>query len=206
MTDTAYLLGSREWFELAKKRLNESEDLKAASADWEGTMRCLIYVEDELAVKDYATPDGAKAMVGMLGMLSKEERLEYKGTGLEKLLNKAGYNLEDDPADVNMDEIIENIKGLTLEDFKGATIYASFEPHRGVLREMDPISPEKYKDAPFALAGSYESWKELCSGRQSPIQLIMSGKMKLTGDMQFIMKRMAAVNALMAVYKSIPLK
>lgn len=200
------LLGSKEWFETAKDRLNESKDLMKAAKDWEGAMRCLIKVEDDVAVKDFASRDGVEAILGMLSMLSDEDRLLYKGTGLGNLLEKLGIPIDSDLSKVDVEETTKKIESFTINDFKDVVIFASFKPHRGVLEEMDPISPTKYEDAPFSLTGGYKSWKALCSGKQSALQLIMSGKMKLTGNTQYIMKRMGAVNALMAVYKSIPLK
>ncbi|MFZ5645850.1 MAG: SCP2 sterol-binding domain-containing protein [Bacillota bacterium] len=202
----AFIFGSREWFETAKKKLQESEDLKKGSKDWVGCMRCIIDAEDEEAVKDYTTEDGIKAITGMIGMLSVEDRLKFSDTGLGRLFDKLGVSLERDPDSEIPAEVMDKVKDLTLEDFRGVVIYASFEPHLGELREMDPIAPDARLDAPFTISGKYKFWKKLCSGQQSIIQLVMSGKMKLKGDIKYILKRMAAVNALMNTYKSIPLK
>ena len=38
----------------------------------------------------------------MLSMLSAEDRLKYKETGVEKLVQKIGYSLEEDPASVDI--------------------------------------------------------------------------------------------------------
>ncbi len=96
--------------------------------------------------------------------------------------------------------------GMTVDDFKDFVFYASFWPDMGVMKGFDPIAPDAFLDAPFTLAGKYTAWKQLCSGQQTAIQLIMGGKMKLQGELKYIMKRMAAMNALVEVYKSIPLK
>ncbi len=101
MADEAMILGSKDWFELAKKKLSEDEDLKAGIADWQGKMRCIIDCEDEQAVQDYANEDGVKAFTSMLSMLSAEDRLKFKGTGVEAIIKKIGYSLEDDPASVD---------------------------------------------------------------------------------------------------------
>jgi putative sterol carrier protein len=202
----AVVLGSREWFEAAKKGLQESEALRKATADWEGAMRCIIDADDPEAVRDYTTPEGIRAMVGMLGLLSPQERLKYKDTGLGALVEKLGVSLADDPAAVDMDALAGKAGRLTPDDFKGVAIYASFHPHRGEIRAMDPIPPDALADAAFTLSGKYQFWKILCSGKQTSIQLIMGGKMKLGGDLKYLMKRMAAINALMEVYKSIPVK
>ena len=206
MVDKAFVLGSREWFETAKKKLSEDEDLKVGIADWQGKMRCIIDCEDELALQDYANEDGVKAFTSMLGMLSVEDRMKFKGTGAEAIIKKIGYSLEDDPASVDVAAAAKVMAGMTVDDFKDFVFYASFWPDQGTMKGFDPIAPDAFLDAPFTLAGKYTAWKQLCSGQQSAIQLIMGGKMKLQGDLKYIMKRMAAMNALVEVYKSIPLK
>lgn len=205
MADEALILGSREWFETAKKKLSEDEDLKAGIADWQGKMRCIIDCEDEQALKDYSSEEGVKAFTSMLGMLSAEDRAKFKGTGAETVLQKIGASL-DDPTAVDVATAAGKMAGMSVDDFKGFVFYASFWPDQGVMKGFDPIAPDAYLDAPFTLAGKYTAWKQLCSGQQTAIQLIMGGKMKLEGDLRYIMKRMAAMNALVEVYKSIPLK
>lgn len=206
MTQEAVVFGSKQWFEIAKKRLSEDQDLKKAAADWEGCMRCVIDAEDEEAVRDYTTEDGVYALTGMLSMLSHEDRLKYKETGLGKLLEKVGYSLDKVPEISDLEDLMRKVKQLTVEDFKGVVLYASFEPYHGELREMDPIAPDARLDARFTLSGKYRYWKKMCLGQQSVVQLIMTGKMKLLGDLKYILKHMGAVNALMKTYKSIPLK
>ena len=206
MADEAYVLGSRDWFETAKKKLSEDEDLKAGIADWQGKMRCIIDCEDETAVEDYCSEEGVKALTSMLGMLSAEDRAKFKGTGVEKVAEKIGYSLDDDPSTVDVAEAAKVMEGMTVDDFKDFIFYASFWPDQGVMKGFDPIAPDAYLDAPFTLSGKYTPWKQLCSGQQTAIQLIMGGKMKLEGDLKYIMKRMAAMNALVEVYKSIPLQ
>jgi putative sterol carrier protein len=206
MADEAFVLGSREWFETSKKKLSEDEDLKAGIANWQGKMRCIIDCEDELALQDYSSEDGVKAFLSMLDMLSTEDRAKFKGTGVDNIIQKIGFSLDDDPSTVGVAAAAKVMAGLTVDDFKDFVFYASFWPDQGVMKGFDPIAPDAYLDAPFTLAGKYTAWKQLCSGQQSAIQLIMGGKMKLQGDLKYIMKRMAAMNALVEVYKSIPLK
>ena len=206
MAEEAVVFGSKEWFQIAKQKLSTDEDLKKGAATWQGAMRCVIDAEDENAVKEYTTEDGIKAILGMFSLLSVEERVKYKGTGLANLVEKLGVALDEDLEAVDAAEVAKKAASMTIDDFKGAVIYASFEPYMGELRQMDPIAPDALLDAPFTLTGKFTWWKELCTGKQSAIQLIMGGKMQLDGDITYIMKRMAAVNALMKVYNSIPLK
>lgn len=198
--------GSKAWFETARQRLNDDPALKKASATWEGAFRCIIDAEDEEAVKDYTTEEGMISLLEMLSMLSPEDRLKYKGTGLQRVIEKLGFSLDNLPGADDVKAVAEKAKQLTIDDFKDVVIYASFEPYRGTLKEMDPIAPDAKLDAKFTLSGKYRWWKTMCSGKQSVIQLIMSGKMKLNGDLKVLLKYMGVVNAMMKVYTSIPLK
>jgi putative sterol carrier protein len=206
MAEEAVAFASGEWFKAAQEKLSTDQIFKEATADWEGCVRCIIDCKDEEAVTDYKTDYGIKGLLGMLGMLSKEERVKYKGTGVEKLAARLGYSLEDEPGSVDIAEAVKKAQGLTVDDFDDCVIYASWWTDRGVLKEMEPLPPDKYEDAPFTLWGTYSAWKQLCSGGQTAIQLIMGGKMKLGGNLKYILKHMAAMNQLAEIYKSIPLK
>lgn len=196
--------GSKEWFQTAKEKLGENPDLIKGAAHWDGCIRCVIDADDDDAVKEYKTEDGMKSILGMLSMLSVEDRLKYKDTGLGKLITKLGYSLDVIP-EISA-EMMQKVEQLTAADFKDVIIYASFDPTHGVMREMDPIAPDSHIDAKFTLTGKYKFWKKMCSGQQSVVQLIMTGKMKLGGDLKYMLKHMAVVNAMMKTYNSIPLK
>jgi putative sterol carrier protein len=204
MDGAPLFFGSKEWFETAKTKLGENPDLIKGAANWEGCIRCVIDADDDDAVKEYKTEDGMESILSMLSMFSPEERLTYKDTGLGRLIAKLGYSLDEIPPVTP--EMMQKVEQLTAADFKDVIIYASFDPTQGVMREMDPITPDSHSDAQFTLTGKYKFWKQLCSGKQSVIQLLMTGKMKLAGDLKYMLKHMAVVNAMMKTYKSIPLK
>jgi putative sterol carrier protein len=207
MADEPVTFASGEWFKLAQERLRTDEDFKKAGANWEGgVFRCIINVEDPAALEDYSTEDGIKGFISMVKLLSPEDRLKYKDTALEKLAGKVGYSFSEDPDSVDIPAVVEKAKDFTIDDFKDCVVYASWWGHRGELKEMDPIAPDKHEDAPYTLSGSYSAWKQLCKGEQTAIQLIMGGQMTLEGNLKYIMKHMAAVNQLAEVYKTIPLK
>lgn len=206
MAEEAVAFASDDWFREAQAKLSTDQVFKEATADWEGCVRCIIDCKDEEAVREYKTDYGLSGLLGMLGMLSKEDRVKYKGTGLDKFLAKVGYSLEDEPGSVDIGEAVKKAQELTIDDYDDVIIYASWWTDHSVLKEMEPLPPDKYEDAPFTLWGTFTAWKALCSGEQTAIQLIMGGKMKLEGNLKYILKHMAAMNQLAEVYKSIPLK
>lgn len=201
----ALVFGSMEWYEKVKELANKNEDFKKGTADWEGAMRTVVIYDEEL-LKDYSKEEYVRSFMGTLGLVSKEERVKaYEGTPVEELMKKLGYSLDVDVADIDPAESAKRFSQLTVDDVKGVETHGVFEPHHGVLKEMRPILPDEYKDARFALTGRYSAWKAMATGKANSTQLVMSGKMKLEGDMSYIMRHMAAMNALNSIYQQIEL-
>lgn len=200
----ALVFGSMEWYEKVKELANKDEGFKKGTADWEGAMRTVVIYDEEL-LKDYSKEEYVRSFMGTLGLMSKEQRAQFEGTPMGNLMKKLGYSLDVDVATIDPAESAKRFSQLTLDDVKGVEAYGVFEPHHGVLKEMRPILPDEYKDARFTLTGSYSVWKAMATGKANSTQLVMSGKMKLEGDMAYIMRHMAAMNALNSIYQQIEL-
>jgi len=200
----ALVFGSMEWYEKVKELANKDEGFKKGTADWEGAMRTVVIYDEEL-LKDYSKEEYVRSYMGTLGLMSKEQRAQFEGTPMENLMKKLGYSLDVDVATIDPAESAKRFSQLTLDDVKGVEAYGVFEPHHGVLKEMRPILPDEYKDARFTLTGPYSAWKAMATGKVNSTQLVMSGKMKLAGDMAYIMRHMAAMNALNSIYQQIEL-
>lgn len=200
----ALVFGSMEWYEKVKELANKDEGFKKGTADWEGAMRTVVIYDEEL-LKDYSKEEYVRSFMGTLGLMSKEQRAQFEGTPMGNLMKKLGYSLDVDVATIDPAESAKRFSQLTLDDVKGVEAYGVFEPHHGVLKEMRPILPDEYKDARFTLTGPYSAWKAMATGKANSTQLVMSGKMKLEGDMAYIMRHMAAMNALNSIYQQIEL-
>ncbi len=200
----ALVFGSMEWYEKVKELANKDEDFKKGTADWEGAMRTVVIYDEEL-LKDYSKEEYVRSFMGTLGLMSKEQRAQFEGTPMGNLMKKLGYSLDVDVATIDPAESAKRFSQLTLDDVKGVETHGVFEPYHGVLKEMRPILPDEYKDARFTLTGRYSAWKAMATGKANSTQLVMSGKMKLEGDMSYIMRHMAAMNALNSIYQQIEL-
>ena len=200
----ALVFGSMEWYEKVKELANKDEDFKKGTADWEGAMRTVVIYDEEL-LKDYSKEEYVRSFMDTLGLMSKEQRAQFEGTPMGNLMKKLGYSLDVDVATIDPAESAKRFSQLTLDDVKGVETHGVFEPHHGVLKEMRPILPDEYKDARFTLTGPYSAWKAMTTGKVNSTQLVMSGKMKLEGDMAYIMRHMAAMNALNSIYQQIEL-
>jgi putative sterol carrier protein len=200
----ALVFGSMEWYEKVKELANKDEAFKKGTADWEGAMRTVVIYDEEL-LKDYSKEEYVRSFMGTLGLMSKEQRAQFEGTPMGNLMKKLGYSLDVDVATIDPAESAKRFSQLTLDDVKGVETHGVFEPYHGVLKEMRPILPDEYKDARFTLTGPYSAWKAMATGKVNSTQLVMSGKMKLEGDMAYIMRHMAAMNALNSIYQQIEL-
>jgi len=200
----AVVFGSMEWYEQVKELANKDEGFKKGTADWEGAVRTVVIMDEEL-LKDYSREEYVRGFMSTVSLMSKEQRAQFEGTPMGNLMKKLGYSLDVDIATIDPAESAKRFSQLTLDDVKGVEMHGVFEPYHGILREMRPIMPDEYKDARFTLSGPYSAWKALCSGKQTSVQLVMSGKIKLEGDMSYMMKHMAAMNALTKLYSQIEL-
>ena len=71
---------------------------------------------------------------------------------------------------------------------------------------MIPVAPGEHGDAAFKLSGRYGSWKLLVSGQQDAVKLTMTRKLKLEGNMAYMMRRVRAASALgKEVFAAVPI-
>ena len=198
----ALVFGSMEWYEKVKELANQDESFKKGTADWEGAIRTVVVMDEEL-LKDYSREEYVRGFMSTVASMTREQRAKYEGTPMGKLMKKLGYSLDVDVATIDPAESAKRFSQLTRDDIKGIEMHGVFEPDHGVLKEMRPIMPDEYKDARFTLTGPYSAWKAMVTGKANPTQLVMSGKIKLQGDMSYMMKHMSAMNALNRIYSRI---
>jgi len=74
------------------------------------------------------------------------------------------------------------------------------------VRTMTAVAPGEHDDAAFKLIGKYSAWKMLVSGQQDTMRLVMSNRLQLEGDLQYVMKRMKGIVALSSeVLSAVPI-
>ncbi|MFW5983923.1 MAG: SCP2 sterol-binding domain-containing protein, partial [Halobacteria archaeon] len=77
-------------------------------------------------------------------------------------------------------------------------VYAHVGLERGRCTEVRTLEQREASDAAFVLYGDYDDWKNLVEG-EDPIQLVMSGKLELDGDMNRLMEYAEAAQRLAGV-------
>lgn len=62
----------------------------------------------------------------------------------------------------------------------------------GKCRESFLVPDKNSKNPAFVMSGSYSKWKKVVLGQLDPIQALMTGQLKLKGNMVMVMKNVKA--------------
>jgi len=187
---------SKGWVEAVLEAAKRSEAYKEASKDWEGDFLCIIECDEEF-LSDLGRKEVMEGFMTFLDMMSVEDRRKYKGTSMGDFLEKKlGLSVDAPVKELDVNEAMGKIAKLSAEDLGGAALYFWADFWHGSVRNMMAAAPGEHEDAAFKLSGKYSSWKLLVSGQQDTMRLVMSNRLQLEGDMQYMMKRMKAVVAL----------
>jgi putative sterol carrier protein len=187
---------SNDWVKEVLKVAEKSEEYKEASKDWEGDFLCIIECDDEF-LADLGRKEVIEGFMSFLDMIPKESRNKYEGSPMGDFIKKKlGISLDASLKGLDLNEPLEKISKLSAEDLRGAALYFWADFWHGSIRNMMGVAPGEHEDAAFKLSGKYSSWKLLVSGQQDTMRLVMSNRLQLEGDMQYMMKRMKAVVAL----------
>lgn len=205
----AVVYPSKEWMEELYKKVNSDEEYKKVAANWEGDYLCVVELDEE-AMKDFQNPKVLRGFLEMLDSIPKEKRESFRGTVNEGLLIALGLSLDTDISTVDVDELAKKISEMdpkvVLEAAKGASLNIWMDFWHGELRNIEVAAPGDHEDAKFKLIGPYSVFKQLVMGKADAITLVVSGKLKLQGDMGYMMRNMAAVRKFTELMASIPIE
>jgi putative sterol carrier protein len=119
--------------------------------------------------------------------------------------------LEGFPIDkIDLEKLPEDYRKELQEHVVGGNVYVFVEQKDGkCLGYSIPKSPEEVKDAEakagFKLSGAYDPhWKALGKGEADATRLVMTGKMKLVGDMSKVMRWIKMVTVMPKIAAAVP--
>jgi putative sterol carrier protein len=72
------------------------------------------------------------------------------------------------------------------------TVYLYMDLWHGKSREAKLVTDPKEKNPAFTMSGKYGKWKLVVQGKLDPIQALMTGQLKLKGNMAMVMKNVKA--------------
>ena len=81
--------------------------------------------------------------------------------------------------------------------------YLYINPVADKVQEACQLKSIDEKDAPYVMTAKYSIWKDILNGKYDGTQAIMKGKMKLKGNMQELMKNVAASQVMMNEMKKV---
>ena len=197
---------SREWVEAVLEAAKNSEEYKRAAKDWEGDFLCVIEGDEEF-LSELGRREVLEGFLSFLDMMPAEARKKYRGTPLgDTLEQKLGVALDASFKELDVNRISDALSKLSWEEFEGGALYCWTDFWHGTIRHMTGVAPGEHEDATFTLTGPYSNWKLLLSGKEDAVKLTMTNKLRLEGDLMYMMARVRAVMALSKeVFGGVPL-
>ena len=72
------------------------------------------------------------------------------------------------------------------------TVHMYYDLWHGKSREAKLVQDPKEKNPAFIMSGKYGKWKQVVLAKLDPIQALMTGQLKLKGNMAMVMKNVKA--------------
>ncbi len=98
-------------------------------------------------------------------------------------------------------------KMTELGEFKDKVPYDSFilNLHDGKCEGSEMVS-DPTKGAPFELTATYANWKKVIDGKINPTQAMLTGQLKVKGNIALLLRYASAAIAMVKSAQSIPTK
>ena len=85
-----------------------------------------------------------------------------------------------------------------------ADSYLYMDLWHGDCRDMRLVSKEEGESAKFVITASYDRWKQVAKGELEPVKGMMQGKLKLKGNLPYIVRYVQAGKELITCTSKIP--
>jgi putative sterol carrier protein len=93
------------------------------------------------------------------------------------------------------------------KDAKGSIasdLYLFMDLWHGECRDMRLVSAEEGLKAKFVVTGGYERWKQVIREELEPIKGMMQGKLKLKGNLAYVVRYVKAAKELVSCTAKVP--
>ncbi len=101
-------------------------------------------------------------------------------------------------------DLKKHMKELLEKYAVGKTVYTYIGLKDGKCTGARIVKDPNEVQAGFKLIGSYDSWKKLAKGEADATKLVLTGKMKLQGDMSKIMRYIKATQLMGKIASQVP--
>lgn len=183
------LYPTEQWLEKYKQRLNENEQLDDAGSGWGvGFDGAFLFVITDIPL--------GETTIGELPEAALEGVPKYLHDKLAEIpLDQAATLISEDIRQHLPDRSRELLRQVD-EYIVNSTVYAFIGLKDGGCTEVDILGRSDDRETGFILRGSYETWQEIVDGEQDPIPAVMSGDLKVDGDMQRVLQYATATQLL----------
>ena len=86
--------------------------------------------------------------------------------------------------------VVEADAGRNFKDPKGVLL----DLFEGEARDVKMVTPEEAKAADFVITGGYSRWKDVMRKQLDPTRAMLTGKLKVKGDLATLMRYTRAAN------------
>ncbi len=86
----------------------------------------------------------------------------------------------------------------------GGDRYIYMDLWHGEARDIRLVSAEEGTKAKFVITGGYERWKQVVKGELEPIKGMMQGKLKLRGNLAYVVRFVGAAKELVSCTTKVP--
>ncbi|MEM0381735.1 MAG: SCP2 sterol-binding domain-containing protein [Nitrososphaerota archaeon] len=90
------------------------------------------------------------------------------------------------------------------EHFKAEQVAVWLDLYHGKCRSFEILSRAEEKEAPIVIMGSYETMKKVAQGKLSPTVAVMTGQLKVKGNLAKLLSNTAASSAFVNAIKKVP--
>lgn len=100
--------------------------------------------------------------------------------------------------------VVTNLPPAVKQFFKADRIMAWLDLYHGKCRAFEMITSEEEKPSPIIISGSYENMKKVALGKLSPTVAVMTGQLKVKGNLAKLLSNAAASSSFVNAIKKVP--
>ncbi len=100
--------------------------------------------------------------------------------------------------------VVTDLPKPVREHFGAERVVVWMDLYHGKCRSFEFLNAPEEKPAPIIISGTYENMKKVAQGRLSPTMAVMTGQLRVKGDIGKLLSNAAASSAFVNALKKVP--
>ncbi len=100
--------------------------------------------------------------------------------------------------------VVTDLPKPVREHFGAERVVVWMDLYHGKCRSFEFLNAPEEKPAPIIISGTYENMKKVAQGRLSPTMAVMTGQLRVKGDVGKLLSNAAASSAFVNALKKVP--